>query len=352
MYSVYENSYILYGVTLMTIYDISEKAGVSIATVSRVLNGNTNVRPKTKKRVLDVIEEYGYTPNAFARGLGLNTMNTIGILCADSSDLYLAKAVYYIEQYLRENGYNSILCCTGYDLKSKEASLDLLLSKRVDSVIMVGSNFISDKTENNKYIRDAAQQVPIMLLNADFDYPNIYCTLCDDYKSMLEATQALLQSGLDRILYLYNSQSYSGLKKLSGYQAAMLQNNLQFQKEYMQFYHGERENIDAIADFLTKLDQNGLIFDAVVASDDILAMGAVKYSKRKKLSVPKDFAIIGYNNSLLTSCCEPPLTSVDNRLQTLCGQLVKTLMGVLSNTEMPQKVIFSGELIKRGTTKF
>lgn len=336
----------------MTIYDISEKAGVSIATVSRVLNGNTNVKPKTRKRVMDVIEEYGYTPNAFARGLGLNTMNTIGILCADSSDLYLAKAVYFIEQFLRENDYNSILCCTGYDIASKKASLDLLLSKRVDSVIMVGSNFISNQPEENKYIHDAAQQVPIMLLNADFDYPNVYCTLCDDYKAMFEATQILLNSGLDKVLYLYNSQSYSGLKKLSGYQAAMLQDSLEFKREYMQFYQGERENIDAIADFLTELADSGLSFNSVVASDDILAMGAMKYSRRKKLRIPEEFAIIGYNNSLLTSCCEPPLTSVDNRLQTLCNQLVKTLMGVLSGNEMPQKVIFSGELIKRGTTNF
>lgn len=336
----------------MTIYDISEKAGVSIATVSRVLNGNTNVKPKTKKRVMDVIEEYGYTPNAFARGLGLNTMNTIGILCADSSDLYLAKAVYYIEQFLRENDYNSILCCTGYDIESKKASLDLLLSKRVDSVIMVGSNFISNQPEENKYIHDAAQQVPIMLLNADFDYPNVYCTLCDDYKAMFEATQILINSGLNKVLYLYNSQSYSGLKKLSGYQAAMLQDNLEFKREYMQFYQGERENIEAIADFLTELADSGLSFNSVVASDDILAMGAMKYSRRKKLRIPDEFAIIGYNNSLLTSCCEPPLTSVDNRLQTLCNQLVKTLMGVLSGNEMPQKVIFSGELIKRGTTNF
>lgn len=353
MYSIYENGYIfMCGVIAMTIYDISEKAGVSIATVSRVLNGSTNVKPKTKKRVMDVIEEYGYTPNAFARGLGLNTMNTIGILCADSSDLYLAKAVYYIEQYLRENGYNSILCCTGYELENKKSSLNLLLSKRVDSVIMVGSNFISNESDNNKYIRDAADQVPIMLLNADFDYPNIYCTLCDDYKAMLEATQALLDTNLNKILYLYNSQSYSGLKKLSGYQTAMLQKDLHFQKDYMQFYQGERENLEAIADFLEELAANGLDFNAVVASDDILAMGAMKYSKRQKLSVPDDFAIIGYNNSLLTSCCEPPLTSVDNRLQTLCSQLVKTLMGVLSGSEMPQKVIFSGELIKRGTTNF
>lgn len=336
----------------MTIYDISEKAGVSIATVSRVLNGNVNVKPKTKKRVMDVIEEYGYTPNAFARGLGLNTMNTIGILCADSSDLYLAKAVYFIEQYLRENGYNSILCCTGYELDSKKASLDLLLSKRVDSVIMVGSNFISGQDENNKYIRDAAQQVPIMLLNADFDYPNVYCTLCDDYKSMLEATQSLINAGTRNVLYLYNSQSYSGLKKLSGYQAAILQEGLPFQREYAQFYDGERENIDAIADFLTEISESGLFFDGVIASDDILAIGAMKYSKRKNLSVPDDFVIIGYNNSLITSCCEPPLTSVDNRLNTQCNQLVKTLMGVLSGNEMPQKVIFSGELIKRGTTNF
>ena len=77
----------------ITIYDISKKAEVSIATVSRVLNGSSAVKPKTRDKVLSVIEEYGYKPNAFARGLGLNSMKTIGILCADSSDLYLAKAV-------------------------------------------------------------------------------------------------------------------------------------------------------------------------------------------------------------------------------------------------------------------
>lgn len=129
-----------------------------------------------------------------------------------------------------------------------------------------------------------------MLPDADFDYPYIYCTLCDDYKTMCEATQALRGSELS--------------------------------------------------------------FNSVIASDDILAMGTMKYSKRKKLRIPEEFAIIGYNNSLLTSCCEPPLTSVDNRLPTLCNQLVKTLMGVLSGNEMSQKVIFSGELIKRGTTNF
>ena len=132
----------------MTIYDISEKAGVSIATVSRVLNGSSNVSEKTKKKVLDVINQYEYTPNAFARGLGLNTMKTIGIMCADSSDLYLAKAIYYIEQKLRANGYDSILCCTGYELETKMASMNLLITKKV-LFLSVPTSFMKRKVTIN-----------------------------------------------------------------------------------------------------------------------------------------------------------------------------------------------------------
>lgn len=336
----------------MTIYDISEKAGVSIATVSRVLNGSTNVKPKTKKKVMDVIEEYGYTPNAFARGLGLNTMNSIGILCADSSDLYLAKAVYFIEQNLRLNGYNCILCCTGYELDGKQKALDLILGKRVDSVIMVGSNFIERKDEDNDYIRNAATDVPIMLLNADYDCPNIYCTLCDDYKSMLIATGKMIDSGIIDPLYLYNSRSYSGMKKLSGYQSALLEHDLPVRKEYIQFYQGSHEDIDGVCEMLLRLYEEGLRFHGVIASEDFLALGAVKFAKRMGLSVPSDLSIIGYNNSMLTACCDPSLTSVDNQLEKMCNQLTKTLMGVLSGNDMPLKTIFSGELVKRGTTDF
>ena len=82
----------------MNIYDVSKKAGVSIATVSRVLNGNHNVSEKTRSKVISAMKELDYTPNIFARGLGLNTMKTIGIMCTDSSDTYLANAVYYVEQ--------------------------------------------------------------------------------------------------------------------------------------------------------------------------------------------------------------------------------------------------------------
>jgi LacI family transcriptional regulator/LacI family asc operon transcriptional repressor len=333
----------------MTIYDVSKKAGVSIATVSRVLNGSDNVSAQTRKKVLDVMKACDYTPNAFARGLGLNTMNSIGILCADSSDIYLANAVYHIEQELREKNYNCILCCTGYKLSDKKKYLGLLVSKKVDAVILVGSNFIADIDSDNDYIREAAGEIPVFLLNADFDCENVYCSLCDDFKSTLQATAYVIDTGVKDILYLYNSKSYSALRKLSGYQSALTQKGIPIRTEYMQFFHGDHSNLPAIADFLSDLDPD-MKFGAIVAADDNLAIGAVKYARKKGLSIPNDLSIVGYNNSLLSTCCEPELTSVDNRLKTLCHHIVNTLIGILSGKEMPQKVIFSGELVKRGTT--
>ena len=335
----------------MTIYDISKKAGVSIATVSRVLNGSTNVKPKTRKKVMDIIEQYGYKPNAFARGLGLNSMKTIGILCADASDLYLAKALYYIEQNLRENGYNSVLCCTGYEMDSRKESLNLLLSQHVDSVVMVGSNFIMNNPEDNMYVNDAAASVPIMLLNADYDCNNVYCTLCDDYKATQDATEKMLNAGLKNILYLYNSNSYSGLKKLAGYQSALLSHDIAVKKEMLQCFKGSNEDIDGVKSFIEKLYLKGVKFDGIIASDDFLAVGAMNFARANKIKVPTELQIIGYNNSILTHCSEPPISSIDNRLEDMCIQLVKTLIGTLSQNEMPQKTIFSGELIERGSTK-
>lgn len=336
----------------MTIYDISEKAGVSIATVSRVLNGSGSVSEKTKKRVLDVIRRYEYTPNAFARGLGLNTMKTIGIICADSSDLYLAKAVYHIEQQLRGNGYDSILCCTGYELEAKAAAVGLLITKKVDGIILVGSNFIYECEADNQYVTDAASQLPIMLLNAALDAPNVYSVISDDFASTYEATLKMISAGIPDIVYFYNSVSYSGKKKLAGYRTAMEEKALSANPELLQFYQGSHEDIPAMTRHLVGLHDNGLIFHGVIASDDTLALAAVKYARLMGYSIPEEFSILGYNNSMLVNCCEPELTSIDNRLETLCRHLTSTLMGVLSGKEMPKKTVFSGEIIRRGTTLF
>lgn len=336
----------------MTIYDISKAAGVSIATVSRVLNGSDKVRPATRKKVMDIIEQYDYTPNAFARGMGLQSLQTIGILCADSSDLFLAKAVYYLEQELQANGYESLLCCTGYNLDIKKNYLNLILSKKVDGIILVGSNFIGTSEEENQYIKDVSAQVPIMLLNAAFDYPNVYSTLCDDYTSMFEAAHSMVDAGISDILYLYNSHSYSGVKKLKGFQDAMESCGILDYQKRIHFYEGDPQQMDDVASFVERAAKDAPSFQGAIASDDSLAIGIMKYAQKKGLRVPEDLSVIGYNNSMLTTCCTPELTSVDNRLENQTHQLVQTLLGVLSGEEMPKKSIFSGKLIKRGTTLF
>ena len=99
-----------------------------------------------------------------------------------------------------------------------------------------------------------------------------------------------------------------------------------------------------------KLYQKGLHFHGIIASDDCLAMGAVRFALNAGLSIPEDLCIIGYNNSLLVHCCEPEMSSIDNKLETLCQHLIVTLMGVLSGNEMPKQTVFSGEVIHRGTT--
>jgi len=336
----------------LTIYDISKKAGVSIATVSRVLNGSENVRPSTRQKVMDVIEKYDYTPNAFARGMCLHTMHTIGIFCADSSDLFLAKAVYYLEQELQANGYQAILCCTGYEHDIRKNYVNLILSKKIDALILIGSNFVSTEDSANQYIKDSAAQVPVMILNAAFDYPNVYSITCDDFSTMFDTTCAMLKAGISDILYLYNSHSYSGLKKLNGFKAAMEDSHISDFEDLIYYYEGDYNDTSSVADFVTAIAESGRTFHGVIASEDALAIGAVKYAQRANLDIPKDLSIIGYNNSILTGFSSPELTSVDNKLEVQTHQLVQTLLGVLSGRDIPQKSVFTGRLIERGTTHF
>ncbi len=335
----------------MTIYDISREAGVSIATVSRVLNGNASVRPKTKQKVLDIIEKYGYTPNAFARGLGLNTMQTVGLLCADCSDIFLAKAIYYVEQKLREEGYETILCSTGYTLEGKQEAMTQILSRKVDGIILIGSNFIYENEEDNSYISEAATSIPVMLLNADYDHSGVYCTFCDDAKAMQDATSYLIETGHKKILHLYDSMSYSGKRKLSGYQAALLSHDIVPDKSLAQYFTGNRESASDIASFLDEIWESGIEFDAIMASNDYMAMGALRFARLRKIIVPDELAVIGYNNTVLTTCSYPELSSVDNKVEQISNQLVHTLIEVLANNSMPQKAVVSGELIRRATTR-
>ena len=275
----------------INIYDVSNKAGVSIATVSRVLNGNSRVSDKTRDKVLNAMKELDYTPNVFARGLGLNTMKTIGIMCIDSSDIYLANAVYYLEQELRKYNYDSILCCTGKDYNNKKSYLELLMSKRVDGIILAGSQFVENtEAYTNDYIINAAREIPIVLVNGYLDAPNIYSVMCNDEDAVYKATKLLINNNHRNIVYLYTSTSYSGVNKYHGYLKAMKESCISLPDDY---HHLCGKNISHARDYLVSLHDKGFRFDAVMTSDDSLAAGAVKYAHTHNIRIPEDMEEIG-----------------------------------------------------------
>lgn len=337
----------------MNIYDISKKTGVSIATVSRVINGSANVSEKTRAKVLAAIDELGYTPNVFARGLGLNTMKTIGIMCADSSDPYLARAVYHIEQDLRKNNYDSLLSCTGYDHDVKEKCMAMLLSKRVDAVVLVGSNYIEKDDRQNSYIKNAAGTVPVMIVNGVLNAPNVYCTVCDDRAAIYDVAESFIRSGRRELLYIFNSHSYSGMKKLEGFRAAVKDAGIALTEERTHFINSHSVTVQSAKNAAAEIAKKGIKFDGVITSDDIIAVGVLKYAREAGISVPDELFVAGYNNFDIAQCCEPELTSVDNKLETLCRHCVSNLMDILSDERsLPKKTVFSAEIIERATTKF
>lgn len=333
----------------MNIYDIAELAGVSIATVSRVVNDSPMVSEKTKQRVRKVMEENDYTPNIFARGLGLNSMKTVGLMCPDIADAYMARAVAYLEQNLKEHGYNCILYCSGYDIEERHVAVHSILQKRIDALVLIGSSYAEDDENSEKveYIREAAKQVPVFMMNGCIQGENIYCALCNDFQAAYMAVTELLQSGREEVLFLSDSHSYSATQKLRGYKQALKDAGLSV-KDSMCVY--VENKIDKARDLL--LSRNDLMFDAVFATEDGLAVGALKYAKKRNLSVPRDISIIGYNNSELSVCCDPELSTVDSRGDRLCKIIIDSMMLRLKNREIRSKVYANGFLIRRETTDF
>ena len=333
----------------MNIYDIAKLSGVSIATVSRVVNDSPRVSEKTKQKVRAVMEENNYTPNVFARGLGLDSMKTIGIVCPDVSDAYMASAVSFLEHRLREYDYDCILYCSGNEQKKKEKALELVMKKRIDALVLVGSTYAGEgeKGDSVDYIINAAEKIPVFLINGRISGSNIYSVYNRDEEASYEAVSGLLRAGRKRVLFLTDSSSYSVLQKMKGYERALQDYSLPVLEE-LKLCMDNR--IHLVRDIL--LSRSTLEYDSVFATDDALAVGAVKYAHAKGLKIPEDLSIIGYNNSEYSVCCEPELTTIDNTSEKLCNLTIDNIMKLLKGEEVRAEVPVKCMIVKRCTTDF
>ncbi len=321
---------------LMNIYDIAKKCGVSIATVSRVLNNSNKVNQKTKEKILAVMNEENYTPNAFARGLGLGSMRMIGLVCTDVADLYYAKAVSLMEKELRKLGLDTLLCCSGTSVEDKKKAIKLIMNKNVDALILIGSAF--RELSDNSHIKEAAEKLPVFIINGDISLDNVYCVLCDEHKAMYENVKYVVQKGADSILYLYDSESYSGRCKLSGFEQAVKETGLK-----SKIVKTEKDLQSAKNAVVAQFENEE--FSAILTSEDLLAVGALKAIGK----LNKKISVIGFNNSQLALCSSPSLTSVDNMLDELCPMTAKLLSSLLSGEQIPAKTTLYAKIVERDT---
>ena len=333
----------------MNIYDIAELAGVSIATVSRVLNDSPNVAEKTKQRVRKIMDEQGYVPSGFSRGLGLNTLKTIGLVCPDAADDYMAKAVACLEGNLREYGFNCLLCCSGYNYEDCQVTVSTLLRSRLDALVLIGSVYADDDPDSPRvqYVREAAKQVPVFLINGYVRGENICCAVCDDYEASRAAAAAMIASGRRKILFLTDMDTVSTNLKRKGCQDALAEAGLELCGDVSV---GLLNRINQTRDHLLRLPD--LDVDGIFAANDALAAGALKYAKRRKLSVPEDLCVIGYNNSELSVCCDPELSTIDSRERRLCQIAVDCIRLRLAGKPVSGRVFAKGCFIRRDTTDF
>ena len=324
----------------VTIYDIAKKCHVSIATVSRVLNGNSRVSEKTRRIVLDAIKDMGYTPNPFARGLGLDSMKIVGVLCTSLTDAFFARAVSLIEDGMRQHHFDIMLSCTGPNTGHNSPYITGLVNKHVDGLITVGTVFSSEP--DIAALTAAAGKIPVLTINCDYHQPGIYSIVCNEAEGMRRLVHTLARQHCRHIAYLYDVRTYSGRHKLQGLRQGLKELGI---KENPALIQQVSPNLEGAEKAIENLVSRNVPFDAIVTSEDILAVGAQRAALENGRYVP----VIGWNNSILATCATPTLSSIDNRLDSLCASAVQSMTQLLSGQDQPVPVRteFSAILVER-----
>lgn len=326
----------------MNIYDIAAEAGVSISTVSRVMNHKGNVNPEMKKRIEEVLKKYDYKPSAIARGLVSKTMKTIAILTADMRVSLFARTIYMIEQEFYQKGYNVIVCNTGERTEHCGEYLNILSEKQVDGIVLTGSvfNCLKEQPELTNMVR----QIPVVMAGGWVDLPNFYSVLVDDKKGISAAVDLLAGRGRREILFFGGQETETRRQKRAGFLEAMKARGLSGGERRTVLCGGEMtDGAQAIRTVL----EAGISFDGLIFSEDLAAVGAMKELRRQGFQVPEDAAVIGYGNSPDSVVCEPELTTVDNKPEEVGVLCAKVLRDLLERKEAERRIVVEPELIAR-----
>lgn len=330
----------------VTIYDVAREANVSMATVSRVVNGNQNVKPATRKKVLEVIERLEYRPNAVARGLASKKTTTVGVIIPDISNSLYAELARGIEDIATMYHYNIILSNSDQNEGKELSLLDTMYGKQVDGIVMM-SEHVTEKLHQSM---DHAP-VPVVLAGSVDESKKIASVNIDYFQASYEAVKILIQNGHTRIAFITGplSSTINEKYKLGAYKKAMQDANISIDETLIVT---EEDSYDQGMDAWHTLSQLENPPTAYFAGGDEIAIGIIHAAQDVGKSVPEDIEVISSENSKLARMVRPQLTSVVLPLYDI-GAVAMRLLTKLMNKETveEQNVILPFRIEQRQSVK-
>ena len=329
----------------VTIKEVAKKANVSITTVSRVFNGNDGVSPKTRKRVLKVIEELGYSPSAMASGLKTNLSKCIGIAVPDALGDFYGEIIDGIESVTAKKGYNVIISLNHRIIKEELVGVDFFKAKKVDGAILVTTSGDDD------YVHSLIEGgYNIVLLDRDPHKLNVDTVKIDNFGGGYMATEHLLNLGHSSILIIQGVPFIDSSKeRFNGYKRALKNKGIKINNQFI--LNGNFTVNSGYSSVKKYLDDYGLDFSAIFATNDQMAIGAIKALNDKGISVPEEVSIVGFDDSYISPYIIPPLTTIKQRREEMGKVAAELLLDrIISDNKKritPRQIIIPVELIKR-----
>lgn len=324
-----------------TIYDVAKEAGVSIATVSKVIN-NLRVGKKTRERVLQVMEALNYKPSVVASALTGKRTSTIGFLLPDLANPFVAEMARRVEDRAHERGYNLVICSTDFD-KEKEASyVSLLNQKSVDGFILAGG------FKNTDVIAGLIdEQIPVALLTVSHPSLSVNSVKVDDFIGGYEVVSHLITLGHKKIAVIAEDAE-SSEERVRGYKQALQDKGIDVDESLIAISDSSTEDAERLAGgFLEASEPPTAIFGC----NDLLAIGAILAARDKNFKIPDQLSVAGFDNSILSRTTDPPLTTVDQPIQEMCTQVVDMLLQEIEGkSKAKQRVVMMPQLVIRKST--
>ncbi|MCW8334843.1 LacI family DNA-binding transcriptional regulator [Vibrio paucivorans] len=329
---------------MATIKHVSEHAGVSQATVSRVINGTSRVSHDKKLKVEKAIKELGYRPNSIAQALASSRTGSVGIVVPELGGPFFSGILHCIEENLRRFGYHAVVTAGSNTEQGQRESVEFLLGRRVDALILHTQHLSDDYL-----IALEEQGVPVVLVNRFIPEMALSCIDIDNEVGGKLATQYLLQMGHTKIACITGPLDKSDARgRLQGYRRALEEAGLEYDGALVS-EAGFTEETGVSA--MKKLLKRECEFTAVFASNDHMAFGAFEVLKSEGISVPQDISLIGFDNILFARYLTPGLTTINFPIERMSTEAVQLTIQKLNKNKRDVNFKLSPSLVVRNSVK-